>query len=261
MKVRAQRIAVFIAGLLAAAACSGCDLSGRIASPHDGDAFYRNQEITFQAHLSNIPSEGIDYQDVVWSSDKDGEIGRGLQFASSDLSEAAHTITLSYTGGSGAKTWSRISITVSGCPAGFAGEDCDSCAVNHYDYPSCAYCQRADTCSNHGTCNSAGSCVCDAGFAGSACDHCAANYYPASTCNVYCSAASTCSGHGTCNNDGSCICDSAYNGAFCNTCSSGHYGYPLCAACPACQHGYCDSNTGACICNDGYSGALCETAP
>jgi len=50
------------------------------------------------------------------------------------------------------------------CDTGFAGGACDQCAPNHYNYPTCTFCQAATTCSGNGTCNALGECDCDPGF-------------------------------------------------------------------------------------------------
>ena len=40
------------------------------------------------------------------------------------------------------------------CDPGFAGAVCDRCAPDHYNYPTCTFCEASTTCSGHGTCNS-----------------------------------------------------------------------------------------------------------
>ncbi|HUB09199.1 MAG TPA: hypothetical protein VMB50_19490, partial [Myxococcales bacterium] len=99
------------------------------------------------------------------------------------------------------------------CNTGFSGASCDACATNYYG-PTCAACPacvnggtcdqglagdgqcscpagtygplcqytRAGTCSDHGTPQYSGSCVCDTGFTGATCNACATNYYGYPSC-------------------------------------------------------------------------------
>lgn len=148
------------------------------------------------------------------------------------------------------------------CQDGFYGADCEvMCVAGEADGSTCI----------HGTCSSAGACVCSAsaelGFwAGADCSACSANYYsgPAGDCTVECVAATTCHGHGTCGADGACECATGFaNGdgdaQICNICEQGLYG----AACDQ----KCVGGTyaaGSCTCFnsaiDGhYTGAQCDS--
>jgi hypothetical protein len=56
------------------------------------------------------------------------------------------------------------------CDNGFAGETCNQCAANFFNFPSCTSCNAATTCSGHGSCTATGACACHTGFAGPGCN-------------------------------------------------------------------------------------------
>jgi hypothetical protein len=53
---------------------------------------------------------------------------------------------------------------------GSAGETCNQCAANFFNFPSCTSCNAATTCSGHGSCTATGACACHTGFAGPGCN-------------------------------------------------------------------------------------------
>lgn len=117
------------------------------------------------------------------------------------------------------------------CATGFADDTdvtdgfCDACDIDYYGYPNCTFCDAATTCSDHGTCSSAGggACICDTGFGGSSCNTCAPDYYGYPNC-TFCDAATTCNGNGSCAGagGGACSCAPGYVGAACDSCDAGY---------------------------------------
>ncbi|UJR06540.1 hypothetical protein I4U23_010823 [Adineta vaga] len=67
------------------------------------------------------------------------------------------------------------------CNEGYAGQYCEHCADEYFNYPNCYSC--LDSCGNSGTCIN-GSCICSIGFTGIYCTTCAPHYY-GPTCKQY----------------------------------------------------------------------------
>ena len=87
-----------------------------INSPADGSTFDSGATITFEGTASDI-EDGDLTANLVWTSDRDGQIGTGGSF-SAKLSDGQHTITASVTD-SGGKTGSdSISIVIGAPPQG-----------------------------------------------------------------------------------------------------------------------------------------------
>lgn len=95
--------------------------TAQITVPADGSTFEAGTEIEFQGS-GNDPEDGnLTGAALVWTSDRDGEIGTGTSFARSDLSEGTHTITLTATDSEGESGTATVSITV-GAEADIAAE-------------------------------------------------------------------------------------------------------------------------------------------
>lgn len=56
------------------------------------------------------------------------------------------------------------------CDIGFMPPNCNACAPNYYNYPTCTFCQAAVTCNGNGACDSLGDCDCNPGFSGPNCE-------------------------------------------------------------------------------------------
>ncbi len=83
-----------------------------ITSPTDGTDFIEANEITFTG-TGTDPEDGEltgDY--LVWTSDKDGQIGTGESFTTSTLTVNTHTITLTATDSDGATGTDSITISI-----------------------------------------------------------------------------------------------------------------------------------------------------
>ncbi len=69
---------------------------GEIA-PAQNAQIYQGDQIIFSCNPKFVSEETIDEQKIVWTSDKDGEIGKGKTFNTTNLSVNNHKITISYT--------------------------------------------------------------------------------------------------------------------------------------------------------------------
>jgi hypothetical protein len=68
-----------------------------IDTPKDGDSFKAGDPITFQGSARDANGQSLSDSALIWSSDKDGQIGTGTSFIRNDLSIGTHTITLTAT--------------------------------------------------------------------------------------------------------------------------------------------------------------------
>ena len=83
-----------------------------ILSPLSGAIIEAGEEITFSGSATDFQDGELSDDSLVWTSDKDGEIGEGEEFTRDDLSEGEHTITLTATNSLGEKTTVSITITI-----------------------------------------------------------------------------------------------------------------------------------------------------
>ena len=91
---------------------AGCKPVVTITAPANGDTFTVGETITFDGQATDPLHPNLADAAFVWTSAKDGEIGTGPSFASSNLSEGEHTITLTVTDPVGQSGQSSVSITV-----------------------------------------------------------------------------------------------------------------------------------------------------
>lgn len=67
----------------------------QITSPSDGDMFSEGESVPFAATAEN--DDGIDVSDdIEWTSDRDGDIGEGSSFMTTNLSVGTHQITATW---------------------------------------------------------------------------------------------------------------------------------------------------------------------
>ncbi len=83
-----------------------------ITSPDDGASFSSGASISFAGSASDSEDRDLTAS-LVWTSNRDGEIGGGGSFSAS-LSDATHTITAEVTDGGGNTSSDSITITVGG---------------------------------------------------------------------------------------------------------------------------------------------------
>ena len=86
-----------IVPLLLTLCLAGCVPIVTITSPQNGAQFEVGEEITFTGNATDLITGDLPDEALVWTSDKDGEIGTGRTLTKSDLSEGVHIITLSAT--------------------------------------------------------------------------------------------------------------------------------------------------------------------
>jgi hypothetical protein len=83
-----------------------------ILAPLSGAIIEAGEEINFSGSATDFQDGELSDDSLVWTSDKDGEIGEGEEFTRDDLSEGEHTITLTATNSLGEKTTVSITITI-----------------------------------------------------------------------------------------------------------------------------------------------------
>lgn len=86
--------------------------AGAILLPNPGFVFATNEEIAFEASVFDPEDRGIDPEQVVWTSSRDGEIGKGLSFDYAGLTPGDHEITLEASDSAGVVSVMVIPITV-----------------------------------------------------------------------------------------------------------------------------------------------------
>jgi hypothetical protein len=108
----ANKFIKFLLPLLLVLSLAGCVPVVTITSPQDGDVFAVGEEITFSGTATDFTSGALPDDALIWTSDRDGEIGQGGTFTRSDLSEGVHIITLSATNDAAQTGSATIQITV-----------------------------------------------------------------------------------------------------------------------------------------------------
>jgi uncharacterized protein YceK len=82
--------------LLLVMSLAGCMPVVTITSPKDGDVFAVGEEITFSGTATDRTTGTLPDEALIWTSDRDGEIGQGGTFISSvlsDIQEFDHCLT------------------------------------------------------------------------------------------------------------------------------------------------------------------------
>jgi hypothetical protein len=87
-----------------------------ITTPQDGASFGAGQPIGFSGSATDSEDGTLAGGSLVWTSDKDGQIGTGTSF-SRTLTAGTHVITLTATDGQGTTGTQRITIRVNDSPA------------------------------------------------------------------------------------------------------------------------------------------------
>ena len=165
------------------------------------------------------------------------------------------------------------------CPAGYVGEDCDSCAPKYAGYPTCVpnVCDNSN-CNNHATSVSGDivsgcTCTCATGYTGLICESCATHYTGYPTCEPILCDNSNCNNHassvsGNLVTGCTCTCATAYTGLTCESCATHYTGYPTCEPI-LCDNSNCNNHASSvsgdivsgctCTCATGYTGLTCES--
>jgi len=84
-----------------------------ILAPLDGATFDAGVKITFTGFAKDIIDGKLTGDSLVWTTEPEGEIGKGEEFTKDDLVEGVHTITLTATNSKGESTTDTITITIS----------------------------------------------------------------------------------------------------------------------------------------------------
>lgn len=83
-----------------------------IQAPQDGALFRQGETIEFQGLGTDAEDQLLPASSLVWTSDRDGQLGVGPSIFVSHLSPGAHVITLSVTDREGVQGTARIALTI-----------------------------------------------------------------------------------------------------------------------------------------------------
>jgi alpha-tubulin suppressor-like RCC1 family protein len=87
-----------------------------ITSPAEGTVFLAGASILFTGSASDPEDGALSGDALLWTSDRDGQIGTGTSFSRTDLSLGTHLITLSATDSQGLSGSTSVTIHVSTAP-------------------------------------------------------------------------------------------------------------------------------------------------
>lgn len=88
-----------------------------ITSPADGATFTEGEPVTFEGSASDPEDGALTGASLVWTSDRDGELGTGTSVTTSSLSVGTHAVTLTATDGDGATGTASVTVVVTSAPA------------------------------------------------------------------------------------------------------------------------------------------------
>ena len=91
---------------------AGCKPVILIFTPIDGATFDEGAEITFVGFAVDLEDLMVGEDLLIWTSDRDGEIGTGTQFTVDDLSSGTHIITVTAMDSDGEKGVDAFTITI-----------------------------------------------------------------------------------------------------------------------------------------------------
>ena len=83
-----------------------------IDEPEDGNVFLEGEAVTLTGSAIDPEDGTLSGSSVIWSSDRDGEIGTGTSLTLSTLSVGEHSITLTATDSKGSSASANVSLTV-----------------------------------------------------------------------------------------------------------------------------------------------------
>ena len=103
-----------------------------ISAPSNGTTFTQGGEISFIGSGTDPEDGQLTGNSLIWTSDKDGQIGTGQSFTKSNLSVNTHTITLTAKDSDGATGTDSVTITVASTSCSDPHEPNDSFAQARY---------------------------------------------------------------------------------------------------------------------------------
>lgn len=83
-----------------------------ILTPSHGEIFEAGMEITFTGSARDLKDGELSGDLLVWTSDQEGELGKGKELTKDDLAEGVHTITLTAKNSQGETATDTITITI-----------------------------------------------------------------------------------------------------------------------------------------------------
>jgi hypothetical protein len=83
-----------------------------ILSPSNGALFELGEAIVFRGSATDLIDGNLSGTSLVWTSNRDGQIGTGTEFPRNDLSEDTHTITLTAINSLGETGTATVTITI-----------------------------------------------------------------------------------------------------------------------------------------------------
>ncbi len=95
--------------------------SAAIQAPANGASFTQNSEISFTGTASDSEDGALTGSSLVWTSDKDGQLGTGTSFSTGSLSVNTHVIALTATDSEGAAGTAGVTITITSGGGGETG--------------------------------------------------------------------------------------------------------------------------------------------
>jgi hypothetical protein len=112
---------------------AGCPLpiTVNIFSPSNCEHFDVGSEITFTGSAIDIEEGVLMGDSLIWSSNKDGQIGTGTTFSRDDLSSGTHEILLTAKNSNGETEIAKITIIIGTAEEG--DNDCDHDDGDHDD--------------------------------------------------------------------------------------------------------------------------------
>lgn len=85
-----------------------------ITSPANSAGYDEGEIVTFRGSASDEEDGTLTGNALVWTSNIDGEIGRGTSFTTSSLSSGTHTVTLTATDSDGEEGYTEVTINIAG---------------------------------------------------------------------------------------------------------------------------------------------------
>jgi hypothetical protein len=122
-RVRASVWPIFLVWVMILVLVTGCSDSDplspqnspptvQITAPDNGATYIEGEDITFAGSGNDIEDGSLTGNSLVWTSDKDGQIGTSAGVTTSSLSVNTHTVTLTATDSDNATGTASIQITV-----------------------------------------------------------------------------------------------------------------------------------------------------